>query len=453
MQTTASKKLASAFLATALVGALTPVQIIPAVAFASNDAAAETSSNATYKGIAIDGDFSDWDAVAKYDVDDSADAWGNKKTWDTVNGVSMVWDGDWVYLYFESNADDPGAVTGAGPNNNGQFAITTDLGNQTLIQLQRGNGTLVVSGVEGASIKVNNYDWAKTPHKCEVAIPASLLGDYKESINFGMYQVEPTIIGVKDLQGSKGGEFNGIVYDGEYSDWTYYPHTTIQYATSGTGEHAVDAKGALYADNSSHTLFGHAVTTMPEHVNDDMGAIELSHAISLRVNGDDNLMFTPRFVAVDEAGNIDWNSDPGKLANGTYEFYLFSTTCNATSANINDLQNDDVCYGKAKITITDGKAETEWEIDIPTLAAHLHGNWGQSKDFTAIDADSIKKFEVQYGRLGQQWITTAGTSTAPFVGIGVCLAAVGGVYAWRRKKGGAAPAAANVAGGSGSEGL
>lgn len=383
----------------------------------------------TYNGISIDGDFSDWGAVKKYDVDDDTDAWGNKKGWDTVNRVAMVWDGDYVYLYFESNGDDPGAVTGAGPNSNGQFAITTDLGNQTLVQLQRGPQ---VAGVNGAKVAVNNYDWGKTPHKWEVAIPASALGKYKETIDFGMYQVAPTITSVADLSGSKGGDFTGIIYDGRYDDWDYYPHSTIEYATSGTHDHVVDSRGALYADSAQQKLFGHVETAMPAHLNEDGG--EFTSAVSLRVNGDDDLMLTPRFIAVAPDGTIDWNPQLSGLANGTYEFYLTSSTVDGTSANIDNLQADDVIYGKAMITIADGKDEMEWEIDIPTLAANLHSGWGQSKDAVSIDPSDIKVFEAQYGRLGQQWVKTAGTSTLPVVGIGLCLATVAGVYAYRRNK-------------------
>ena len=393
----------------------------------------------TYHGIVIDGDFSDWDAVTKYDVKD-VDQNGNPKGWDTVDEIAMVWDGDWVYLYFESYNAEPGAMAGAGPNNNGQFAITTDLGNQTLVQLQRGP---TVAGVDGAQVKANNYDWGNTPHKWEVAIPASKLGNYSESISFGMYQVTPTITGVTDLQGSKGGEFNGIVYDGNYDDWKYYPHTTIQYATSGTSEHMVDSKGALYADSAQQKLFGHASTTMPAHLDEQGG--EFTSAISVRINSDDNLMLTPRFAAVGADGNINWSPQLSGLEDGTYEFYLFSSTCWGNSQNINDLNSSDVCYGKATITIKDDQQDMEWYMDIPTLAANLHADWGQNADATSIDPNDIKKFETQYGRLGQEWVTTAGTSTAPFIGIGLCLAAVAGAYAYRRCKRRAAAAPATQA--------
>lgn len=396
-----------------------------ALASSSNDSDAATA----YRGITIDGDFSDWDAVTKYDFKD-VDLNGNPKGWDTLNKVAMVWDGDWVYLYFESNADDPGAMTGAGTNNNGQFSITTDLGNETLVQLQRGP---VVAGIDDAKVECNNYEWGKTPHKWEVAIPSSALGNYKETISFGAYQLEPTITGVADLQGSTGGDFDGIVYDGKYDDWMYYPHETIQYAGSGTHEHEVDSKAALYADSEQKKLFGHVVTSMPAHLEEKGG--EFTSAVSLRINGNEDLMLTLRFIAVDAEGNINWHPTLDGLEKGTYEFYLTSTTVNGTSKNINELQANDVIYGKAMITISEnGKDEMEWEIDIPTLAANLHKGWGQSKDVVSIDPNDIKTFEAQYGRLGQQWVMTAGTSTAPFVGIALCIAVVAVVLAVRSRK-------------------
>ncbi len=409
-------------------------------------------TSGTYHGIVIDGDFSDWDAVTKYDVKD-VDQNGNPKGYDTVDEIAMVWDGDWVYLYFcdyGTKADwDPSvrqgnwnSVCGAGPHGNGQFAITTDLGNQTLIQLDGSSGEPKVNGVDGAMVAVNNKEYYGAPHKWEVAIPASKLGNYTESISFGMYQVAPTITGVTDLQGSKGGEFNGIVYDGNYDDWKYYPHTTIQYATSGTSEHVVDSKGALYADSAQQKLFGHASTSMPEHLSERGG--EFTSAVSIRINDDDELMLTPRFAAVDADGNINWSPQLSGLGDGTYEFYLFSSTCWGNSQNINNLNSSDVCYGKATVTIKDGQQDMEWYMDIPTLAANLHADGGQDKNTTSIDPSDIKKFETQYGRLGQQWVTTAGTSTAPFIGIGLCLAAVAGAYAYRRRKRRAAAAPATT---------
>ncbi len=297
-----------------------------------------------------------------------------------------------------------------------------------------------MSGIDGATIACNNYDWAKTPHKWEVAIPVSSLGNYSKTIDFGMYQVDPTITGVANIKDDDGGKtFNGIVYDGNYDDWDGYPHTTIEYATSGTHDHVVDSRGALYADSTQQKLFGHVVTTMPAHLEEGGG--EFTAALSIRINNDYDRMLTPRFIAVDAEGNIDWNPKLSGLADGTYEFYLTSTTVDGTSKNINDLKADDVIYGKAKITINEGQDEMEWEMDIPTLAKNLHTGWGQSKESISIDPNDIRVFEAQYGRLGQQWVTTAGVSTAPFVGVGLCVAGVAGAYGYRRRKKGDATGA------------
>ena len=388
----------------------------------TTDDAADAPTGA-YAGITIDGDFSDWDAVAKVDTDSTA-GWGH------VNKMAMVWDGDWVYLYLESEDSNPRAMTGAGPSGNGKFVITTDLGNQTLVDLS--GAPEAVKGIDGATIAANSTAWGQPPYKWEVAIPASALGAYSKTISFGLYQQDATITDVANLSGSDDEDrtFNGITYDGKYDDWTYYPHTTIQYAGSGTGETVVDARGALYAD--SDKLYGHVVTNMPAHLSEAGG--EFTSAVSLKLNDDEDLMLTPRFIAVDANGNIDWNPQTSGLAAGTYEFYLASTTTNGTSTNINDLKDDDVIYGRAKVTIGSDKDEMEYEIDIPTLAAHLHANGGQDKAETSIDPSNITKFSAQYGRIGQEWVTTAGTSTAPVLGVGLCLAAVGGTYAHRRRR-------------------
>lgn len=382
----------------------------------------DSNSGAAYTGITIDGDFSDWDGVAKVDTDATV-GWGH------VNKMAMVWDGDWVYLYLESDDDNPRSMTGAGPSGNGQFAITTDLGNQTLIDLRSAPGE--VRGIDGASIAANSTAWAQKPFKWEVAIPTSALGFYSKTIGLGFYQVDPIITNVANLHPTDDGDhtFNGITYDGKYDDWDYYPHTTIQYAGSGTSETVVDARGALYADTDK--LYGHVVTSMPAHLGEAGG--EFTSAVSLKLNDDENLMLTPRFIAVDASGNINWNPQTSGLAPGTYEFYLASTTTNGTSTNINDLKDDDVIYGRAMVTVGADKDEMEYVIDTPTLAAHLHANRGQAKEDTSIDPSSITKFSAQYGRIGQEWVTTAGTSTMPVLGVGLCLAAVGGTYAHRRR--------------------
>ncbi len=398
----------------------------------SESSGSNTGATGSYNGIVIDGSFSDWDSVPKTDVVDY-DINGNPKGWDTVNQTAVVWDGDYVYLYFQTNSDSWTAPTGGGTHNNGQYAITTDLGNQLLVQLGANGTTPTVSGIEGATVAVSDTNWGG-PHQWEVAIPASALPAYNESINFGFYKGETLVENVTDRQGSDKphGEFNGVVIDGYYDDWTYYPHETVEYATSGTDGHAVDSRAALYMNDGK--VYGHVSTTIPAHLQEAGG--EFTSAVTLKVNDSSDLEFRVRYIAVDENGNINWNPQLSGLPDGTYEYRMVSLDAPGTSTNINDLAPGDEIYGTAYITVGPSKDEMEYEIDADMLASHLRPN-GEGTDITHLNGSDIKTVSVQYGRLGQQWVSTAGTSTGPWLGIGLSVAVVAavlGVQAARRKK-------------------
>lgn len=385
-------------------------------------------TNARYDGITIDGDFSDWDAVTKYEVNEN-------KGWDTVDQVAMVWDGDMVYLYFmaEGRGDGTGdwaSVTGAGPYNNGQFAITTDLGKSLLIQLSRDNNGSV-AGVDGAAVAVNSTDWAGAPFMWEVSIPASALPAYKNTISFGMYLQDPVIRDVANLKGddSDGSkEFNGVKIDGNYGDWEYYPHTTIQYATPGTNDHVVDAEGALYSTDG--ILYAHATTGMPAHLGEAGG--EFTSAVTIKLNRKSDFEFYPQFVAVDSDGNINYNPQLSGLARGTYELYLIDSQGWKTATNISQLETEEgraqyhnaIC-GHMYLTVGASQDDMEFELDLSLVAERITENLRQQGKNGSISADDIKTVEAQWGRLGQQWVSTAGTSTGTWLGLIICFAAVG----------------------------
>ncbi len=378
------------------------------------------SRRTRYEGITIDGDFSDWDPVAKTSVNEG-------KGWSTVDEVAMVWDGDYVYLYFMSNGNgngtgDWGSVTGAGPYNNGQYVITTDLGYQLLIQLTRNNNGSV-SGVDGAAVAVNNTDWMGAPHMWEVAIPSSALPSYKSTISFGIYQSQTLISDVANLQGTDDGtdkEFHGIVYDGSYGDWEYYPHTLIQYATAGTHENVVDAQGALYSANG--LLYAHVVTSMPAHLQEAGG--EFTSAVTIRLNGDSGKDFYSQFVTVDAQGNINYSPQLSGLSYGTYEFYMIDATGWKSATNISEItEKGNAVYGRMYVTIGASEDNMEFEFDLKLLAEKF-----------GISADEIRTVSAQWGRIGQQWVTTAGTSTGTWLGLLICFAGVGGAYYVQRKR-------------------
>lgn len=363
-------------------------------------------TEAVYNGIVIDGEFKDWNAVKKYDA-----SCPNEAHRGCLSKTAMMFDGDYVYVYVKDGAD--GSASGAGTHSNGRYSITTDLGNELVFQLDSKG---YVNGVDGVDCRHVGDEW-------EIAIPKSALPAYNKTLSFGLYQAEPFITGVSNIKGDDSDEdktIYDIKYDGLYGDWDYYPHTRIDYATAGTQQDRVDASGALFSDGS--TVLGHVYSTMPEHLNEAGG--EFTQAVTFKFNDSYNQVLYPRFVTVDEQGNINWNAKLGGLSEGTYEFYMFDTSAWGTSKNINELNDADICYGKMTVTVGSNRDECEFYFDLEKVAQKL-----------GCDASDFKQISAQFGRLGQQWINTAGASSGAWLGLFICIAATCGVVVHMKKKG------------------
>ena len=79
-------------------------------------------------------------------------------------------------------------------------------------------------------------------------------------------------------------------------------------------------------------VLGHVYTTIPEHLNEDGG--EFTQAVTFKFNDSYNQVLYPRFVTVDEQGNINWNPKRDRFSDGTYEFYMFDTSAWGTELQI-----------------------------------------------------------------------------------------------------------------------
>ena len=332
----------------------------------------EEEPDPVYNGITIDGSFKDWDAVTKYDA-----GCPNEEHKYCIEKTAMVFDGDYVYIYIKDG------------NAGG------------------------ISGVENAECIHVGKQW-------EIAIPKADLPAYNNTLSFGLYLTDPFVTDVYNLDGSTGKDTNiDIAYDGLYGDWNNYPHTTIEYATAGTQQDRTDAKGALYCVGS--TLYGHVVTTMPEHLAEAGG--EFMNAVTILFNNNWSQVFYPRMETVAEDGSINWNTPKGGMADGTYEFYLFSTDAWHNSPSIYDANDMDKWYGKMIVTIKDGKDECEFYLNLEKVAEKLN-----------CDASDFKRIDAQFGRLGQQWITTAGASSGAWLGLILCVGVTAGVLVRQKKK-------------------
>ena len=75
------------------------------------------------------------------------------------------------------------------------------------------------------------------------------------------------------------------------------------------------------------------------------------------------------------------------------------------------------------VTIGASEDNMEFEFDLKLLAEKF-----------GISADEIRTVSAQWGRIGQQWVTTAGTSTGTWLGLLICFAGVGVAYYVQRKR-------------------
>lgn len=380
--------------------------------------------NTAYTGIVIDGGFADWDAVPKYPANDPT---GN------VQNVAIVWAGEWIYLYIEVGAN-PEAINWSGNNSTGNFVIVTDLGKELLLKPRYyvNNDISVVDGIDGAEMECDcaELGWGSSNYHYEIAVPSGLLPEYMESISFGHYLVDPYVKGVTDMLGSSvdpDKQFNGIVFDGEYLDWKYYPHTVIQYAGGGTHEYVEDASGALY-NNGDGYVYGHTVTTTQAHQNQALGGMWQFY---MSVNDTNHVDLTTTLMCAGPDGKLHFATEADYAQNmadigSVHKYYIVDTSYTGPKENItlDELIATGQFYGEAYVTKSPSQWDIEYKVDVEMLAKKAGLN----------NASDVKTINAQFHQLGYKWVTAGGTSTGALLGIFLCLATVSGTYFFKKKK-------------------
>ena len=358
---------------------------------------------AVYNGITIDGDFSDWDAVKKTQINDGS-----------ILDAAVVFDGDWVYIYIKDAGN--GVATWAGERHNGTYELLTDTGRRTSFILRRDG----IQGISGAQMSYAEDQY-------EIAIPASALKAYRSTISFGYSQAKtPMIGGIANMQGGSniGGGFAGITIDGNFNDWTDYNHQLIQYSTNGA--YGDDADGALYISGS--TLYGHVKTYRY--------ATEVNpyNPITLRFNNSDAQTISFYFVSVDGSGNVTWNPAPDTSGNSV-KYYLVDVSGWHGASTLTELEADtygNKILGEAYIRMGKGSdTEIEYQVDLEKLAEYISGSSVHNYNIAATD---MKTIQAQYINIGTDWITIAGTSSGPVTGVVLSMSVVVCILAYRRRK-------------------
>ena len=367
--------------------------------------------------IKIDGDFSDWDSELKTAIND-----------DYLHSVAFILDGDFMYIYVD--AKEAWRAYGVGAHYNGKYTVTTDLGYQMIFQMKDGgNGSPEINGVNGAVVAHSDLNWGHSSYRYEIAIPTTELPLYMESVSFGFYLQEPVITGVTNRQGHQAGVQETIACDGSFSDWDYYPHPVIYYGVDELGATYVEGQAALYSDSGK--LYGHVFSAMKQHVENN--GKDLVSGLIVSVNSPsgestEGKTFLPKFVSIEENGIIR-EPDFANLQPGVHEFYVVDMGGWPVEGLPVDYWSDpnshsykgNAVYGKAYIRITPSHCEMEFELNIETLA-----------DKFGLGADELKFFGVKFQSIGGQWVTCAGVSTGPWIGVGISGMIVFGVLLRRR---------------------
>lgn len=382
-----------------------------------------------YEGIVIDGSFDDWASVVK--VDATAQSNG------LVNGVAMVWDGDYIYLLIDEKQNNSASWSGNG--NNGNFVITTDTNHVMIINFKgnQPNPNTVSATVTSTNVKLTSdngglecasnpeYSVYDKPSLTEIKIPTSALPDYRETISFGYYlSEEPLIADVANLHpvehNSGTNDGSNIVIDGRYEDWENYPVTTIEYATAGTSNNWADSEAGIYSRDGLTYVYAESHNFSPSTTGDHYGGEEfLEITVSIPGKGTTKM----EAVLIRDDGSLDWDASKRHFEPGTYHFALFEQSGYGKSTSLDNIVDHDYYYGDMYVTVGDYIDKTEFVFD-PSVIAEYFGTTIEPSD----------KVNVMLHRCGDENLYTSGISTGPIFTVLLAGSAAALFYIYTKSK-------------------
>lgn len=152
--------------------------------------------------------------------------------------ISTDWAGDTLHVSFDVKALAGEQNAGnTGPNTNGVYAITTDLGYKLIFRIiANGDGSYTIDGIDGCTWTSQETAPLGSSSRhiiLDFDIPTDQLPPYKDTIWVGAMEDEHITDPIKNTDpGNKGVEGkpldDSIEIDGDFSDWLGYEHQVME---------------------------------------------------------------------------------------------------------------------------------------------------------------------------------------------------------------------------------
>ena len=399
-------------------------------------------SYAATAGIGIDGDFSDWEGSSSVDLSGSSSYFSSANlVYDdtyiylhVVEQPSNIWDTRYPNITFNVDGTSKNIVIARNDYSN-VGASSISVKNSWSGNINNASGmtyryddhfeweiklpiNAVFSdngndgGVEASPIDVSsiNASWSAggqvsliaedfgnnvTPPSSEDTTEASTDSSSDAS----------TEIGTTESEGSGSG--GAIVINGYYDDWEGIPKTLITYGSNQDSENIREYhQGAIVVSEGKVYIY----VKMSDYYNAQIPLTELYLSI-----GGISKAFQIRGVNSD--GSINWGTNVYNLSEGIHnEFGIFYR------------DGGNKTLGDVAVTIAGAGSGDTFEYSMSI--SELEKLYGLEKG--TIENGAMLEFYSP--NIGADRVTTVGTSTAPYIGIALCIIAVGGALIYRNRK-------------------
>ncbi len=419
--------------------------VMMALVFAVTSVCVPTGTVSASDTIAIDGSFSDWDSVSHQDVS-SYDSY--------YSDISFVYDDDYLYIHA---VEDEGSYYG--PYTSLNLVGKDSSGTSYQVVMTPGNTS---DGV--TTINVKNQSWADlsgakgyrkfkttdnnaTQGEWEVKVPLSYFGDDLKSVTVQLGNpgdtITPTLTSLSDAKddtktteaptpeataeatananntssdvssdtSSDKVSSTGIVIDGSYSDWSEYPHSYVINWNMPDSQRNDNNCRQIAITNDDTYVYVEVTMITPSSSN---GTSESFNGNYFTLKADDA---TVNVYFVDQNGNSFPNGNSYGETTQIYAYYLNG------QPNVKD--NTQVENSLAYMYVKSGEA-TKCEFRIPFTAF---------EKVTGSDVSDVKEISVSNPNVMNNTVSTAGSSTLPYIGAAIALViAAGAVFAGIRAR-------------------